>query len=57
MEKSNNYTEKLSRLLYYGAIAAILFVVCRYVSNVLIYIILSGVLSLIAQPAMRLLIL
>ena len=55
MEKSNNYTEKLSRLLYYGAIAAILFVVCRYFSNVLIYIILSGVLSLISQPVMRLL--
>lgn len=55
MEKSNNYNEKLSRILYYGVIAAILLVVCRYFSNVLIYIILSGVLSLISQPVMGLL--
>lgn len=54
MEKERNI-DKLARYIIIAGIIAIAFVVCRYFSNVLAYIIIAFVVSLIGQPVMKLL--
>lgn len=56
MEQANyKYIEKLARLVYISAIAVIIFLVCRYFSNVLAYIATAAIVSLLARPVMQLL--
>ncbi len=54
MEKDRNI-DKLARYIIIAGIIAIAFVICRYFSNVLAYIIIAFVVSLIGQPVMKLL--
>jgi Predicted permease len=54
MEKDRNI-DKLARYIIIAGIIAIAFFVCRYFSNVLAYIIIAFVVSLIGQPVMKLL--
>ena len=54
MEKERNI-DKLARYIIIAGMIAIAFVVCRYFSNVLAYIIIAFVVSLIGQPVMKLL--
>ena len=53
MEKQS-YVEKLSKYLIYLGILAIIGIVCWYFSNVLVYIILAFVVSLVSRPLARL---
>lgn len=54
MEKERNI-DKLARYIIIAGMIAIAFVVCRYFSSVLAYIIIAFVVSLIGQPVMKLL--
>ena len=55
MENSRRYTEKLAKYILIAAGIGIIGTICWYFSNVLIYILLAVVVSLIAQPIMALL--
>lgn len=57
MEQPNDirYSEKLSRYILIAAAVLLLWFVCRTFSNVLIYIVAAGIISLIAHPLMKLL--
>ncbi len=49
------WTEKLSKLIIYAIVAGVGLALCWYFRNVIIYILLAGVLSLIGRPLMRIL--
>lgn len=49
------WTEKLSKLIIYAVAAGVGCALCWYFRNVIIYILLAGVLSLIGRPLMRML--
>ena len=53
--ENEKYTEKLARYILFAAIFCIGAVVCWYFRNVIIYILLAVVVSLISQPIMSLL--
>ena len=55
MENTERYTDKLAKYVLLAAGLAIVGTICWYFSNVLIYILLAVVVSLIAQPIMSLL--
>lgn len=55
MENTKSYTEKLSRLLYYAIILAVLVLLCCYFSNVIFYPIISAIVAIIGRPVMGLL--
>lgn len=55
MESSERYTDKLAKYLIIAAGLGIIGTICWYFSSVLIYILLAVVVSLIAQPIMKLL--
>ena len=55
MENTERYTDKLAKYILLAAGLAIVGTICWYFSNVLIYILLAVVVSLIAQPIMSLL--
>ena len=55
MENSERYTDKLAKYILLAAGLCIIGGLCWYFSNVLIYILLAVVVSLIAQPIMSLL--
>ncbi len=55
MENTERYTDKLAKYILLAAGLAIIGTLCWYFSNVLIYILLAVVVSLIAQPIMTLL--
>lgn len=57
MEQPNDirYSEKLSRYILIAAAVLLLWFVCRTFSNVLIYVVAAGIISLIAHPLMKLL--
>lgn len=48
------WTEKLSKLIVYAVAAGVGCALCWYFRNVIIYILLAGVLSLIGRPLMKL---
>lgn len=48
--EERKYTERLARLVFVLVIVAIVATACWYVRNVLVYLILAGVMSLIAHP-------
>ena len=48
------WTEKLSKLIIYAVAAGVGCALCWYFRNVIIYILLAGVLSLIGRPLMKL---
>lgn len=52
MEKEK-YSEKLSRYILIAAAVLLIGFVCYYFSNVLIYIIIAGIVSLISRPIMK----
>lgn len=54
MEKERG-VDRLSRYIIYGVAAAIAFAACWYFRNVIIYVILAAVVSLLAKPVMNLL--
>ena len=55
MENTERYTDKLAKYILLAAGLCIIGGICWYFSNVLIYILLAVVVSLIAQPIMSLL--
>ena len=55
MENTERYTDKLAKYVLLAAGIGIIGAICWYFSNVLIYILLAVVVSLIAQPIMSLL--
>ena len=55
MENTERYTDKLAKYIILAAGLGIIGAICWYFSNVLIYILLAVVVSLIAQPIMSLL--
>ena len=55
MENTERYTDKLAKYVLLAAGIGIIGTICWYFSNVLIYILLAVVVSLIAQPIMTLL--
>lgn len=55
MENTERYTDKLAKYVLLAAGLGIIGAICWYFSNVLIYILLAVVVSLIAQPIMSLL--
>ena len=55
MENTERYTDKLAKYILLAAGLGIIGTLCWYFSNVLIYILLAVVVSLIAQPIMSLL--
>lgn len=55
MENSERYTDKLAKYILLAAGIGVIGTLCWYFSNVLIYILLAVVVSLIAQPIMSLL--
>lgn len=54
MENTERYTDKLAKYILLAAGIAIIGTLCWFFSNVLIYILLAVVVSLIAQPIMNL---
>lgn len=52
--EEKKYTEKLARLVFILMITALVATFCWYVRNVLVYIVLAGVMSLIAHPVFTL---
>lgn len=50
--KSLAYFEKLSRLVYYAALAVVAFLLLKYFGNVVAYIVTALVISLICKPIM-----
>ena len=55
MENSERYTDKLAKYILLAAGIGIIGTICWYFSNVLIYILLAVVVSLIGQPIMSVL--
>ena len=55
MENTERYADKLAKYVLLAAGIGIIGAICWYFSNVLIYILLAVVVSLIAQPIMSLL--
>ena len=55
MESSERYTDKLAKYLIIAAGLGIIGTICWYFSSVIIYILLAVVVSLIAQPIMKVL--
>ena len=55
MEKTERYTDKLAKYILAAAGIGIIGLLCWYFSDILIYILLAVVVSLIAQPVMTLL--
>ena len=55
MENTERYTDKLAKYILLAAGIGIIGTICWYFSNILIYILLAVVVSLIAQPIMSLL--
>ena len=48
-------TDKLARYIIWAAVAAIIIALCWYFRNVLIYMVLAAVVSLLGRPIMKLL--
>ena len=53
--ETERYTDKLAKYIIFVAIAAVAAVLCWYFRNIIIYILIAVVMSLIAKPIMKLL--
>ena len=50
---TDRYTDKLAKAIIYVAIAAVILTLCWYFKNIIIYILIAVVMSLIAKPIMK----
>lgn len=53
METNTRYVDRLARYIIYASILAIVFSLCWYFRNVLVYILLAVVVSLLAKPVVK----
>ncbi len=49
------YTDKLAILLLVTGVAAVVYLICHYFGNIILYILAAGVISLLAKPVVHLL--